>query len=54
MVKKKNLPANAEDAGDEGSIPGTGRSPGEGNDIFYVYMEREKERERFILRNWFT
>ena len=54
MVKKKNLPANAEDAGDEGSIPGTGRSPAEGNDIFYVYMEREKERERFILRNWFT
>ena len=24
----KNLPANAEAAGDEGSIPGSGRSPG--------------------------
>ena len=27
----KNLPANAEDVRDEGSIPGSGRSPGEGN-----------------------
>ena len=27
----KNLPANAGDAGDAGSIPGSGRSPGEGN-----------------------
>ena len=27
----KNLPANAEDARDSGSIPGSGRSPGGGN-----------------------
>ena len=27
----KNLPAIAEDTGDMGSIPGLGRSPGEGN-----------------------
>ena len=27
----KNLPANAGDAGDVGSIPGLGRSPGERN-----------------------
>ena len=27
----KILPASAEDAGDEGSILGLGRSPGEGN-----------------------
>ena len=27
----KNLPANAGDAEDTGSIPGWGRSPGEGN-----------------------
>ena len=27
----KNLPANAGDAGDMGSIPGLGKSPGEGN-----------------------
>ena len=26
-----NLPANAGDTGDMGSIPGSGRSPGEGN-----------------------
>ena len=29
--KKKNLPANAGDAGDSGSIPWSGRSPGGGN-----------------------
>ena len=28
----KNLPANTEDARDMGSIPGSGRSPGEGSD----------------------
>ena len=28
----KNLPANAGDTRDVGSIPGSGRSPGEGND----------------------
>ena len=27
----KNLPANAGDAGDAGLIPGSGKSPGEGN-----------------------
>ena len=27
----KNLPVNARDAGDRGSVPGLGRSPGEGN-----------------------
>ena len=27
----KNLPANAGDTGDVGSIPGSGRSPGVGN-----------------------
>ena len=27
----KNLPDNAEDAGDEGSVSGLGRSPGGGN-----------------------
>ena len=27
----KNLPANAGDVGDSSSIPGLGRSPGEGN-----------------------
>ena len=28
----KNLPANAGDAGDMSSVPGSRRSPGEGND----------------------
>ena len=28
---EENLPANAEDARDMGSVPGLGRSPGEGN-----------------------
>ena len=28
----KNLPVNAGDTGGVGSIPGSGRSPGEGND----------------------
>ena len=27
----KNLPANSGESGDVGSIPGSGRSPGEGN-----------------------
>ena len=27
----KNLPANADDAGDAGSVPGSGGSPGGGN-----------------------
>ena len=40
----KNLPANA---GDTGSIPGFGGSPGEGNGnpLQYTYLENPKERE---------
>ena len=33
----KNPPANAEDAGDVGSIPGSGISPGVGNDNHHQY-----------------
>ena len=33
----KNLPGNAGDAIDIGSIPGSGRSPGEGNDNPFQY-----------------
>ena len=38
----KNLPANA---GDAGSIPGSGRSPGGGNDnpLQYSYLENSIE-----------
>ena len=34
----KNLPANAGDARDAGSIPGSGRSPGEGNGYMLQYF----------------
>ena len=35
--KKKNLPANTEDTGDSGSIPGLGRSPGDGIGYSFQY-----------------
>ena len=31
MLVVKNMPANAGDVRDAGSVPGLGRSPGEGN-----------------------
>ena len=34
---EKNLPANAGDSGDTGSIPGLGRSPGVGNGNLLQY-----------------
>ena len=42
----KNLPANAEDAGDIGLIPGLGRSPGEGNGnpLQYSCLENSMDR----------
>ena len=46
----KNPPADAEDAGNEGLIPGLGRSPGEGNGNLPQYsclgnpMDREAWR----------
>ena len=42
----KNLPANAEDVRDEGSIPGLGRSPGEGNGdpLQYSCLENPLDR----------
>ena len=42
----KNSPANAEDSGDAGSIPGSGRSPGEGNDNLLQYSCLENSMER--------
>ena len=33
----KNPPANAGDARDAGSVPGSGRSPGEGDDKLLQY-----------------
>ena len=42
----KNLPANARGTGDSGSIPGSGRSPGErdGNPLQYSCLENPMDR----------
>ena len=42
----KNLPANEEDEGDGGSIPGSGRSPGvsNGNPLQYSCLENPTDR----------
>ena len=42
----KNLPANAGDLRDMGSIPGSGRSPGEGqgNPLHYSCLENPMDR----------
>ena len=42
----KNLPANAGDSGDTGSIPGSGRSPGRGNvnPLHYYCLENPMDR----------
>ena len=42
----KNLPSNAEDTGDAGSIPGSGKCPGEGhgNPLQYSYLENPMDR----------
>ena len=42
----KNLPANAGDTGDVGSIPGSGRSPGERNGNTPQYSCRGNPMER--------
>ena len=43
----KNLPANTGDVRDAGSIPGSGRSPGEGhgNPLQYSCLEISRDRE---------
>ena len=42
----KNPPANAGDARDTGSIPGSGRSPGEGNGnpLQYTFLGNSMDR----------
>ena len=44
--EEKNLPANAGDAGDLGSIPGSGRSPGGGNGNPFQYSCLKKSMDR--------
>ena len=46
----KNPPANAVDARDMGSVPGLGRSPGEGNGNPLQYSFLEKTINRRALR----
>ena len=48
----KNLPANAGDKRDAGSIPGSGRSPreGKGNPLQYSYWENPMDREAWWYR----
>ena len=46
----KNLPANAEDSKDTGSIPGLGRSPGEGNGYPLQYSCLEDFTDRGAWR----
>ena len=45
-VVVKNLPANAGDIRDAGSVPGSGRSPGggHGNPLQYRYLENPTDR----------
>ena len=44
----KNLPANAGDARDASSIPGLGRSPGEGNEPTPVFLPEKCYGQRSL------
>ena len=48
----KNPPANARDIGDEGSIPGSGRSPGggHGNLLQYSWLGNPMDRGTWQVR----
>ena len=46
----KNLPANAGDIGDTGSIPGSERSPREGNGNPFQYSSLENPMDREAWR----
>ena len=48
----KNLPANAGDVRDMGSIPGLGRSPGEGNGNPLQYFSLENLMDRGALADY--
>jgi len=56
----KNLPTNAEDLRDTGSIPGSGRSPGEGNSNPFQYSCLKNPMDRGawqatvygVTKNW--
>ena len=44
----KNLPANAGDTGDVGSVPGSGRSPGVGNGNLLQYSCLENSMDSIL------
>ena len=51
----KNLPAKAGDAGEMGSIPGSGRSPGRGhgNPLWYSRLENPVDRVAWrVVESW--
>ena len=56
----KNMPANAGDTGDMGSIPGLGRVPGEGysNPLQYSCLEKSMDRGAWratvhgVMKSW--
>ena len=56
----KNLPANAEGARNMGVIPGSGRSPreGNGNPFHYTYLENSMDRGAWwatvhrVIKSW--
>ena len=52
MLVVKNLPANARDVKDSGSIPGSERSPGgrHGNPGQYSYLENSVDRGAWWLQ----
>ena len=45
----KNLPTNARDKNDVGSIPGLGRSPGEGHDNSWLFLPGESHGQRSLV-----
>ena len=56
MLVVKNSPANAGDIRNAGSIPGTGRSAGEGhgNPLQYSCLENPMDREAWNLKQLST
>ena len=48
----KNLPASAEDRGDVGSIPGSGRSPGAGNGNLLLPRKSHGQRSLAVYSPW--
>ena len=49
----KKLPANAGDARDEGLIPGSGRSPGEGNGNPLQFFSFFGKESLLFFRCWY-